>query len=1466
MRKKINERINPIEAEVELDQTTTVDKFDEMKSAFNSLDGLYEQTVKYTTELGKNKKRKDKDGNVYTTNDNGQAYGYADPNLINSIESAFGGLEGDTAKVAGALEKFEKTLLEMPNDAEVAQDAIDNLATAYINQTEVIQKLDESNADWSKAQLTAMGVTNAEEVVMTRLSKQVKETTKNINILNRALEAEKANLKSDKKGTEDYYKSLTTLKSKVQDALKVYDNNGEELAMQLPEITEGFVESHLADIQAMADGDVDALNRVREAAARGAAMEVIVNIPTDVAEQQVNTIISKIQEANAMDIEIGADIDDTKFIASMANIMSSSQQTAKAVSAAFESMGYEVHWTDKKTMATLAKTGANGMPSEVIEKQMSMPELTITRKGSNGAGAKVNYGGTPKTNSSKSGDNSGSGSKDNSKKSDFNFKEIFDWIERRIKDLTTKAERWAKIIEKSTDPKRIDKYYDKVESTYKDLAETNLKAYKKYMTEAEKVNKVDTKSVVKQIKDDSGYKLTKKQMEGLRNGTLKADDIKNKKGKSTTATKNAAKSYLDWWESANKYVDVGKKGNLRLNDEYIKKAKEGKLKLEKIDNEAVAEVIKNWEEWYDKAQEALDTFMDETDTRFNAPLDAAAKKVEVFGQSIEKLNAELDNVAIDDYKYANELINQRTENQRKQAEADKQAQTEAQANYNATYKTAKKLGAKEGQELDITAIEKKYGLDSEQYAIAYQYNSSLKALKDAEQKAYISSQEFKKNQREGIKQQFDNIQTYYNEVINDLERANTKIQDELDLLEAKGELYNSSRYKSQKDIESQKIATRNTELTELLEKQKELEAIGAKNTQEWYDTVQAIADIEHENLESQKRIAELNKSIVALADKAFDRMFTANERLMNNLNFIDELADRYEHFDYKTANWTEAGLNNIATINGNMKTAGANETLARNTLDNLLAHYNNGDLSFIDINGMQRDYNSTEEFYQSILQYETKWQDAIKTRYEYENKAIEVMKEKYNQERSVLQDIVNLKKESINREKDLHNYQKSIQSATTNIGSLQKQIAALRGDNSTENQNRIQSLQAQLEKAQADLEETEYDRYLSDQQNMLDNLFKEYSDFIDEKLTHPDELLTQYNEQFGKTVGDVNWWVNDVLGVANGDLAQKLAAIIPPQQPTDDNPGGTDNVDNNNGGGEETITPTTSTTTPEQLATSLANTTILNSTNNQAEQAAELLGKTAGTEIAAVLTDSVRSTGSSVGTDKGAVVGGGVDLIGSVSSSNVLGALDSSAFTTLDKVEKVFGNSKYYVKGTKKKASDYKTTINQALFEKNGKVLTDDGLKALRQAFGVSSNDKLLAKMKALHKQVGNIKNVGGFAKGGIAHFVKAQGEDGIAMVRQGEGILTPLQTDIFANQLVPRIDDIVDTGNIFKSILPHLTTRGGVGDNITATYQFTLENCSNAQDIIRSIQNDRNVQKALQDVTVNRIGNKSSRLTVNKY
>lgn len=548
--------------EVKIKASDAVDSMADAKSAINSLESLYDQVVNMKTS-------------------DGLATGFADPALLNSVESSFSKFIEDLKKdgqdvtqLNNALEKFEDTLVRFPNDSDKAQVAIDELITAYIDQTDIIQNLTEENRDWSIAQLEAMGITNAMEVVDTRLNKTVKETQKAIGRLSKYILENADALDQSKRGTQEYSDAINGMISDVTTALQLYDEDGN--VTFTPQVDSAFVEQHLADIQAMAAGDEEALNRVRRAAAEEAVLKVTANVDDQYALASIQNLMNECMKLDDMNIEVGAEVDDSAFIASLNNMIKSGQYTAEQVSAALESMGYTAEWIPNPYDATVAEaiiaSGGTGntaadeaMKRGVAElkthkARMDVPSLKITRTGKSGGGSVAHYGGgSGGSSSGGGGGGGGGGSSSEPNKPKEEAEETFDWIEVAIQRIEEEIARLDKVVGNSYDIwiNRNKALLKEIDKTKEEIKAQQL-AYSEYLKNAGKVEVNNGKGL---NDDDYGENdaEVKKHDQELLNDAIKA------------------------WKTG----------------EYQKKVREGLLTgedIETIQNHFLSDTIKNYQE------------------------------------------------------------------------------------------------------------------------------------------------------------------------------------------------------------------------------------------------------------------------------------------------------------------------------------------------------------------------------------------------------------------------------------------------------------------------------------------------------------------------------------------------------------------------------------------------------------------------------------------------------------------------------------------------------------------------------------------------------------------------------------------------------------------------------------------------------------------------------------------------------
>ena len=133
-----------------------------------------------------------------------------------------------------------------------------------------------------------------------------------------------------------------------------------------------------------------------------------------------------------------------------------------------------------------------------------------------------------------------------------------------------------------------------------------------------------------------------------------------------------------------------------------------------------------------------------------------------------------------------------------------------------------------------------------------------------------------------------------------------------------------------------------------------------------------------------------------------------------------------------------------------------------------------------------------------------------------------MVEEGINIELDALQKLIDTYTDALDSAKDLYDYQKKVSSQTSEISKLRKQLAAYAGDTSEENRAVIQRLQVSLEEAEADLEETQYENYITEQKKLLDSLYTEYEEVLNQRLDNTDVLLSDMIDRINANADSIS--------------------------------------------------------------------------------------------------------------------------------------------------------------------------------------------------------------------------------------------------------------------------------------------------------------------------------------------------------
>lgn len=885
-----------------------------------------------------------------------------------------------------------------------------------------------------------------------------------------------------------------------------------------------------------------------------------------------------------------------------------------------------------------------------------------------------------------------------------------------------------KTIIENSSLKFIDKYYKKATSYAKKLVNTEGSAYTKYLKKANGV------TISKNSKTDKSLKAK------VRNGKIS--------GKTSDLIK-----------------------------EYGSKT---------------ADKIQKYQDYYEKATSALDSFVEKAQELYNLPLDKASAKIEKFSDAIDLLEKKLDNAITATAK--NKIIDDEVKQKKKTYDANKSANNKAQKNLKSAGKTLKKSvgkrqkksitkAVKNGKEVDLA----KFKEGSKAYKAAVKYNAALNAKTKAQQEKDVSEQEYNYYKDiEAPKTKFDNVKDEYENKLTVIDARIQDLDNQIDNIEASGATVDNSFYKEKKKQTDQKKALLIEEKNRLAESLKGIKKYSA----EWYTANDEINKVNDSIAECTKTQYELNDAIAEGNKKIFEKKLEGYQRIIDEQDFLLGLIEHEDSVDSDTGVRTDAGNARLHSYTADYYASDEKVNIAtaeRQRLESMKAAKQYG---------VGYEYSSLEALNNAINDTIKIQQENIASKYSIEKKIVDEVTKSYQAQMTVLQKLIDKKKEQLETDKDIYDYSKSIKQKTEDIDKLRKQLVAMNGDTSKEAMAQKQKLQVSLNDAVDDLKDTEYDRYISDVSKMLDKLQKEYQEWQEKFLKKFDELLTEG------------------LGIGDSTNGSYLATIAKNSGYNIQNP---------------------------------------NANNN---------GK-----------DGVNNDGSANGNTNT------VKLEDDNSSNNNSSKSSSSAPKVNNKITAKSDKTKAkeYINKNKSKSKkplrEY-SYVNQKIAaltkDKHGTyVLSTSHLKGLAKLLNVTT-DGNYKKSGKLAKKLHSI-GLKGFSKGGVVSVdslnkqIRANGDDGLASVKNGEAILTPAQTEMF-KQFVENMQGNLPQQNHKMSnnlanlakVIPNNIDYGGVNFN------FELNNVTNGDEFIREIQTNQKMQKALQSVTVDKI-NGGGRLSVNR-
>ena len=671
--------------------------------------------------------------------------------------------------------------------------------------------------------------------------------------------------------------------------------------------------------------------------------------------------------------------------------------------------------------------------------------------------------------------------------------------------------------------------------------------------------------------------------------------------------------------------------------------------------------------------------------------------------------------------------------------------------------------------------------------------------------------ELRESESKLYEQRFNNVSTKYEGYLGVIEHEKDMLDEFISQSETAGYITSTKYYdalSSNAKKTMEQLKKQRDEMTSELNNAVNSGTID-KYSESWYSMVSAIDDVTKSIEEQNTALLEYKKNLRELDWQVFDLIQDKISKVADESQFLIDLMDNKKLYE-DNGQLTDEGMATMGQYGVKYNT-----------------YMNQADRYAKKIKELQADlakdpYN--QDITNQLQEYIEAQQEAILNAEDMKNSIKDMVSEGIDKELDALQKLIDKYNDSLDSAKDLYEYQKDIAEKTKNIAELEKQLSSYQGDTSEETKAKIQQIKVDLEDAKSDLQETEYDRYIQDQQKILDDLSTEYETILNQRLDDIDALMSDMIAEINNNASTIGTTITEQADKVGYTLSQSMQTIWL---------SGNGNISSviTKYGDNFTGALTTTNTALNNISTNVAN--MITQLNKLAGTKIKAAGaSSAATEKpAAKPSTPAKQPQQQQPQQKQITVGGQINAGGATIYATSYGGGGGSQY---------FGSDPIYT----------------VLSENNGFILTRwHGLSSGYTGWFKKSD------VSAYKTGTKNIRN----------NEVAWTQEDGSEMImRPSDGaILTPLaKNDSVLNASASKnIWDMANSPSDFiknNLDLEKIDAGANVGNQTTYTQTienvvFDFKNVKNYDEILRAMQNDRNFERLISAMTIDRLAGKSS-------
>lgn len=384
-----------------------------------------------------------------------------------------------------------------------------------------------------------------------------------------------------------------------------------------------------------------------------------------------------------------------------------------------------------------------------------------------------------------------------------------------------------------------------------------------------------------------------------------------------------------------------------------------------------------------------------------------------------------------------------------------------------------------------------------------------------------------------VKTKFDNINDEFSSQLEIIEHENKLLETQLGIIEGKGMFAGQKFYQNlvkNQEAYVEKLHDQYMSLSEAMYDALDSGKI-VEGSEAYYSMIKEINGVSEAWYEAKKQLVDYKNEAFEMRESIFEKGMEYFSDITDESEFLQNILRVGDNdiFVKETGRFNDKGnaINSLHAMNYGAYMAEADKYKEK----------------IAELNAEIEKDPSNTKLIDKRNEYIKQQREMIQNANSEKKSIHDLTEESYNKMLDILQKLIDKRKDFLQNEKDLYQYSKDIEEQVKSITDLKKQLNALGGDDSEETQSKVQSLKDQLKKAESDLEETEYDRFISDQEKLLDTLYTQYEEVLNTRLDNIDGLLTDAINHGNENAENVRQTITEASEKVGYDVSEGFNRI-----------------------------------------------------------------------------------------------------------------------------------------------------------------------------------------------------------------------------------------------------------------------------------------------------------------------------------